>query len=53
MMEGYLADDGTVSTVDRGWQRTGDLGHLDPGGNLHVVGASWPCTGWATPSTQR
>jgi len=38
MMEGYLAEDGTVSLVDRGWQRTGDLGHLDAEGNLHVLG---------------
>jgi long-chain acyl-CoA synthetase len=37
-MEGYLAPDGTVTALERGWQRTGDLGHLDAEGNLFVAG---------------
>jgi acyl-coenzyme A synthetase/AMP-(fatty) acid ligase len=36
-MEGYLRVDGTVATP-REWLDTGDLGHLDPHGNLHVHG---------------
>lgn len=38
LMEGYLGPDGAVQPVTAGWQRTGDLGHLDTDGNLHVIG---------------
>ncbi|MFJ4988500.1 class I adenylate-forming enzyme family protein [Streptomyces sp. NPDC088732] len=37
-LEGQIADDGSVIPNPTGWQRTGDLGHLDDGGNLHVLG---------------
>ncbi|MGC9382181.1 class I adenylate-forming enzyme family protein [Streptomyces sp. MH13] len=37
-LEGQIADDGSVLPVPTGWQRTGDLGHLDDAGNLHVLG---------------
>lgn len=38
MMAGYLGEDGTLNPVEQGWQRTGDLGHLDAAGNLFVAG---------------
>ncbi|MFE9728770.1 class I adenylate-forming enzyme family protein [Streptomyces sp. NPDC005794] len=38
MMAGYLAEDGTLTPVEQGWYRTGDLGHLDAAGNLFVAG---------------
>ncbi|MBT1187271.1 acyl--CoA ligase [Streptomyces sp. CJ_13] len=38
-LEGQVADDGTIAWADAtGWQATGDLGHLDAGDNLHVLG---------------
>lgn len=38
-LEGQVADDGTIVWADStGWQATGDLGHLDAGDNLHVLG---------------
>jgi acyl-CoA synthetase (AMP-forming)/AMP-acid ligase II len=38
-MKGYFrAPDLTAQTVQDGWLRTGDLGRLDAGGNLHIVG---------------
>jgi acyl-coenzyme A synthetase/AMP-(fatty) acid ligase len=37
-LEGQIADDGTVVPAPAGWQPTGDLGHLDAQGNLHVLG---------------
>ncbi|MGQ0842186.1 class I adenylate-forming enzyme family protein [Actinokineospora sp.] len=37
-MAGLLDADGSFVPVHDEWVRTGDLGHLDPHGNLHVVG---------------
>ncbi|MFJ9648382.1 class I adenylate-forming enzyme family protein [Streptomyces sp. NPDC004244] len=39
-LEGQIADDGTIvpAHATSGWQATGDLGHLDAEGNLHVLG---------------
>ncbi|MFB7256261.1 class I adenylate-forming enzyme family protein [Streptomyces nojiriensis] len=38
-LEGQVSDDGTIVPAHAtGWQATGDLGHLDAGGNLHVLG---------------
>jgi long-chain acyl-CoA synthetase len=39
VMAGYLDDpDLTAETIVDGWLRTGDLGHFDPQGHLHLVG---------------
>ena len=38
LMEGYLDGAGRITPVDRGWYATGDLGRVDTGGNLFVVG---------------
>ncbi|GAA2265572.1 class I adenylate-forming enzyme family protein [Streptomyces amakusaensis] len=37
-LEGQMAEDGSVVPTPGGPQLTGDLGHLDQGGNLHVLG---------------
>ncbi|MFF3019634.1 class I adenylate-forming enzyme family protein [Streptomyces sp. NPDC057939] len=38
-LEGQVSEDGTIVPAHAtGWQATGDLGHLDAGGNLHVLG---------------
>jgi long-chain acyl-CoA synthetase len=38
LMTGYLDDGGELRRLDGSWYRTGDIGHLDDGGNLFVVG---------------
>ncbi|WP_370088360.1 class I adenylate-forming enzyme family protein [Streptacidiphilus sp. MAP12-16] len=38
VMVGYLTDDGGIDPVDQHVFRTGDLGYLDPAGNLFVLG---------------
>jgi len=36
-MVGYLPDDATADAFHDGWYRTGDLGHLEPSGWLHIT----------------
>lgn len=36
-MAGYLPADATADAFHDGWYRTGDLGHLEPGGWLHIT----------------
>lgn len=36
-MVGYLPDDATADAFHDGWYRTGDLGHLEPGGWLRIT----------------
>ena len=36
-MVGYLPADATADAFHDGWYRTGDLGHLEPGGWLHIT----------------
>jgi long-chain acyl-CoA synthetase len=38
MMLGYLGPDGALEPYPQGWFATGDLGYLDDGGNLFVMG---------------
>lgn len=39
IMRGYLnAPELTAEAIVDGWLRTGDLGHVDPAGHLHLVG---------------
>jgi long-chain acyl-CoA synthetase len=41
VMMGYLDDpEQTAETIVDGWLRTGDVGHLDASGQLHLVGRS-------------
>ncbi|MDL4770670.1 FadD3 family acyl-CoA ligase [Spirillospora sp. NBC_01491] len=41
VMRGYLGDpEGTRETIRDGWLATGDLGRLDPAGNLIITGRS-------------
>ena len=36
-MVGYLPDEATADAFHDGWYRTGDLGHLEPSGWLHIT----------------